>query len=157
MAERLAIAYNARLKLHNFEVSSAGTHAVPGRAMEPHAARVLETLGGDASDFVSRQLTTKVVTHADLVLTMTRAHRDEVLELAPRLLNRTFTLSEAALLVLRCNATDVVDLAEYRPGLAGHLVSDIPDPIGQDEAFFAAVGAQIAELLPPVLDLCRRD
>lgn len=124
--------------------------------MEPYAARVLERFGGDASDFVSQRLTPKIVEDADLVLTMTTAHRDDVLQLSPRHLTRTFTLSEAAQLVLHCNATNVADLAARRPGLAAHLLSDVPDPIGQEESFFAAIGSQIADLLPPVLDLCRR-
>lgn len=34
-------------------------------------------------------------------------------------------------------------------------VPDIPDPIGQSPDVFAAVGQQIADLLPPVLELCR--
>jgi hypothetical protein len=32
-------------------------------------------------------------------------------------------------------------------------VSDIADPLGQDEAYFAKVGAEIADLLLPVLEL----
>ena len=87
---------------------------------------------------------------------MTRAHRDTVLELAPRQLHRTFTLSEAARLASDCNARNVADLAALRPHLSTHELADIPDPIGQSSEFFATVGSQIAELLPPVLELCQR-
>jgi protein-tyrosine phosphatase len=120
------------------------------------AALVLEMLGGEASNFVARQLTPRIASDADLVLTMTRAHRNAVLELAPRQLLRTFTLSEAARLVSECNARNVADLAELRPHLATHDLQDIPDPIGQDAKGFATVGSQIADLLPPILELCRR-
>ena len=120
------------------------------------AAIVLEKLGGDGSDFVARQFSPKVAADADLVLTMTRAHRDAVLELAPRLLRRTFTLTEAALLASQFNAENVADLAALRPQLSAHDVTDIPDPIGQDPAVFETIGHQIADLLPPIVELCRR-
>jgi low molecular weight protein-tyrosine phosphatase len=125
--------------------------------MHHDAALALASLGGRASDFAARQLTPKIASTADLVLAMTMAHRDAVLELAPRQLNRTFTLSEAAHLVSECNARDVTELAALRPKLTAHERSDIPDPIGQSQEVFAMVASQIAELLPPILELCRPD
>ena len=87
---------------------------------------------------------------------MTTAHRDKVLELAPSQLRRTFTLGEAARLASDCNARNVADLAALRPQLGTHEVLDIPDPIGQSVDYFAMVGSQIAELMPPILELCQR-
>lgn len=124
--------------------------------IHPDAALVLEKLGGETTDFAARQLTPKIASDADLVLTMTSAHRDTVLELAPRQLHRTFTLSEAARLASECNARNVEDLATLRSQLAADGSSDIPDPIGQSQEVFATVGSQIAALLPPILELCRR-
>jgi protein-tyrosine phosphatase len=121
------------------------------------AALVLEKLGGEVSNFAARQLNPRIASDADLVLTMTRAHRDAVLELAPRQLHRTFTLSEAARLATECNARNVADLAALRPHLAAHELTDIVDPIGQGAEYFAMVGSQIADLLTPILELCRRD
>jgi protein-tyrosine phosphatase len=121
------------------------------------AALVLEKLGGEVSNFAARQLNPRIASDADLVLTMTRAHRDAVLELAPRQLHRTFTLSEAARLATECNARNVADLAALRPHLAAHELTDIVDPIGQGAEHFAMVGSQIADLLPPILELCRPD
>ena len=156
MAERLAAAYNARFKVPDFSASSAGTRALVAHPIHDDAAHVLKKLGGDSSNFAARQLTSKIASGADLVLTMTRAHRDAVLELAPRQLHRTFTLSEAARLVSECSARNVADLAALRPHLAAQELPDIPDPIGQSAEFFAMVGSQIADLLPPILELCRR-
>jgi protein-tyrosine phosphatase len=155
MAERLASAYGARLEFQNFRASSAGTRAVKGHPIQVYAARVLEKLGGDSSGFAARQLTPAIAADADLVVTMTMAHRDKVLELVPQQLHRTFTLREAARLASHCNARNVGDLAACRLRSPAMELSDIPDPIGHDEAYFAMVGAQIAELLPPVLELCR--
>jgi protein-tyrosine phosphatase len=124
--------------------------------MHPESARVLEDLGGDPAGFAARQLTTKIASGVDLVIAMTRAHRDAVLELAPRQLHRTFTLAEAALLVSEFGAQDVTGLAALRPQLRPGDAADIPDPIGQDPEVFNNVGAMIAELVPPVMELCRR-
>jgi low molecular weight protein-tyrosine phosphatase len=156
IAERLAAAYSARCQVPELRTSSAGTHAAIAHPIHPDAALVLETLGGDASNFAARQLTSRIASDADLVVTMTKAHRDAVLELAPHQLRRTFALSEAARLASECDAKTVADLADLRPHLAARELSDIPDPIGQSTEFFAMVGSQIASLLPPILELCRR-
>lgn len=155
-AERLAIADAARSHFQDFTASSAGTHALMGHPIQANAARVLENLGGDASGFTARQLTPTIASDADLVLTMTVAHRDRVLKLAPQQLHKTFTLREAARLVSECNARHVADLAAFRPRFPAREPSDIPDPIGHDEAFFEMVGARIADLLPSILELCQR-
>ena len=118
---------------------------------------MLSGLGGDTSNFAARQLTPRLAGEADLILTMTRAHRDSVLELAPRHLKRTFTVSEAARLVSHHGARDVDDLAALRPQLSPGDRTDIADPIGQDSDVFTAVGARIAELLPPILEICKRE
>jgi low molecular weight protein-tyrosine phosphatase len=157
IAERLAAAYSARFKVPDFSASSAGTRALIAHPIQEEAALVLEKLGGEASNFAARQLTSRIASDADLVLTMTRAHRDIVLAHAPRQLHRTFTLSEAARLVSECSARNVADLATLRPHLAAHKAPDIPDPIGQSADVFAMVGSQIADFLPPILELCQRD
>jgi protein-tyrosine phosphatase len=137
-------------------VSSAGTRAVISHPIHHSAADVLEKLGGDVSDFAAQQLTSKVASNADLVLTMTRAHRDAVLELAPRQLHRTFTLREAARIASEYNAKDISELSALRSQLAASGQGDIPDPIGQSAEVFARVSTEIADLLPPILELCRR-
>ncbi|WP_006247603.1 protein-tyrosine-phosphatase [Mycolicibacterium tusciae] len=154
-AERLAVAQAVRSKVSGFSASSAGTRAVIAHPIQREAALVLEDLGGDASDFAARQLTSRIAAAADLVLTMTRAHRDTVLELAPHQLRKTFTLTEAARLASDCNARSVAELALLRPRLAGQGIPDIADPIGQSAQVFMTIGSQIADLLPPILDLCR--
>jgi protein-tyrosine phosphatase len=156
-AERLAIAYGARLQVPDFRASSAGTRALVTHPMHHDAALVLAKLGGDSSNFAARQLTSGIASDADLVLTMTRVHRDSVLEFAPHCLHRTFTLSEAARLVSECNARGIADLAALRPRLTGAETPDIPDPIGQGAEYFSMIGSQIADLLPPILELCRPD
>jgi protein-tyrosine phosphatase len=154
--ERLAAAYAAQHGIPNFIASSAGTRAVIGHPIHRDAAVVLEKLGGDASGFAARQLKSKIASAADLIIAMTSAHRDIVLEAAPRQLSRTFTLTEAARLASMDGAETLADLAALRRHLTADDMADIPDPIGQRPEVFAAVGSQIADLLPPILELCRR-
>jgi protein-tyrosine phosphatase len=154
-AERLAIAYGTRLGIVDFNASSAGTRAVTAHPIHHDAAAILEELGGDAANFAARQLTSRIASAADLVLTMTKAHRDAVLQLVPGQLHRTFTLSEAARLASAINTRDIADLAAARAHFDTHDPLDIADPLGHNRESFAVVGAQIANLLPPILELCR--
>lgn len=126
-----------------------------GHPIHPDAVRVLIAQGGDPRQFAARHLTGKIAASVDLILTMTRAHRDAVLEIAPQQLNRTFTLVEAARLVTELKARTLADLANLRPHLGTNEVADIADPIGHGPEVFAAIGNQIAEALPPILELCR--
>ena len=89
-------------------------------------------------------------------LTMERGHRDDVLELSPQKLRRTFTLREAAILIMEYGAHQLADLATLRAHLGDKEPIDVPDPIGQDLTVFAQVGDRIASLIPPVLELCCR-
>ena len=155
-AERLAAGYAAQHSNPEITASSAGTRAVIGHPIHPDAAIVLQMLGGDTAKFAARQLTSKIASAADLIITMTEKHRDIVLEAAPRQLQRTFTLTEAALLASMNGADTIADLAALRPYLPAQDQADIPDPIGQSPEVFAAIGTQIADLLPPIMELCRR-
>jgi len=152
-AERLSVGLAAQLGIPDFTASSAGIHAVIGHPVHRFAAEVLTGLGGDPANFAARQLTPRIASDTDLVLTMTTAQRAAVLELAPRQFRKTFTLGEASLLTSVYGPGTVADLAPLRLRLPEHQPVEIVDPIGQDLATFEAVGEQIAALLPPVLTL----
>ncbi|GAA4465232.1 hypothetical protein GCM10023170_074210 [Phytohabitans houttuyneae] len=78
---------------------SAGTHAVAGRPVHPHALTALAEEGIDASGFRSRALTASLVGEASLTLTATREQRGACTRLAPRQLGQVFTLRQFARLV----------------------------------------------------------
>ncbi|MGY1681913.1 arsenate reductase/protein-tyrosine-phosphatase family protein [Geodermatophilus sp. SYSU D01176] len=151
--------------------SSAGTHAVVGKGMEPSSTLVLEGLGGDPSGFVAQQLTADMVDGADLVLTMTRRHRRRVLKLAPRAMFRTYTLREAGDLLQNVDVAalpSVTSLDLRARALVAALgaqratrrrtdrdADDVVDPIGQRVSVHEQVGEQIFESLIPLLSaLC---
>ncbi|OBF54940.1 protein tyrosine phosphatase [Mycolicibacterium monacense] len=157
IAERLARAYIRRSPgIDNVTASSAGTRAMVAQPIHPHAALVLERLGGDSRNFQARQFSSAFLQNVDLILTMTRAHRDHVLEQAPHRVRSTFTLAEAAQMLCDFTAEHINDLVALRPNIDARAIQDIPDPIGQDLEFFRTVGDRIKTLLPPILEFCGR-
>jgi protein-tyrosine-phosphatase len=168
LAERLGRAYLDQALGDDagaIRLVSAGTQAVVGSAMHPHSALVLRGYGAEPGDFRARQLTDALAADADLMLTMTRAHRRDVLALAPRALARTFTLREAADLLALLGA-DVQPAGEHVGERARNLVNamagarsrrqsgegdDVTDPIGRPVEVHQEVGEAIAEALLPIL------
>ena len=128
-------------------VSSAGVRALVDSDIDASAAAELVRLGGDPSDFYSRQVTGALAGSADLVLTATRAQRSRVLEEAPRALKRTFTIREFAALTaipprpgqVIGTPTDLVTHAASWRGSADIEEYDVPDPIGKNADVHRAV------------------
>lgn len=120
--------------------------------MDETAATVLRQLGGESEGFVARRISSRIADEADVILTMTTRHRDEVLAIAPRKLRRTFTLLEAAALAEASGAQTIDGIAEAR---ARHRVdaADIDDPYRREHEVYESVGQQIADVLPAVLRL----
>ncbi len=167
LAERLGRAY-----LHDvlgeraglIQLRSAGTGAVVGAGMHPDSALVLRNFGGEPGHFVARQLQRVHADGADLILTMTRRHRGDVLQTSPRALARTFTLREAASLLrmlgdVAPRGSDVPSLArdlvrEMATARARHVSSqddDILDPINLAVEAHQEAGELIAAALLPLL------
>jgi protein-tyrosine phosphatase len=167
LAERLGRAFLAQVMGEDADqvrIVSAGTRAVVGSAMHPDSALVLRGFGAEPGDFRARQLAEAMVTSADLVLTMTRDHRAEVLRRDPRALARTFTLREAADLLDRMGGAPAGDgtlaeraeqlvqgMAAARSGRQGGTDDDVRDPIGQPIEVHDEVGAVIVDSLLPLL------
>ncbi|MGY2066412.1 arsenate reductase/protein-tyrosine-phosphatase family protein [Blastococcus sp. SYSU DS0619] len=167
LGERLGRAYLGEVlgpAAGDVHLVSAGTRAVVGSRMHPDSALVLSGFGGDPAGFVARQLEARMIAAADLVLTLTRDHRRDVLELVPRALARTFTLREAADLLGAVEEREsageefsgrvralVAALAAARPGRTGGADDDIADPIGRSLEGHEASGQAVAEALLPVL------
>lgn len=109
MAEALARKITKDLTVNNdIEVSSAGVAAWPGDRASREAVEALARMGVNLSGHQASRLTAEAVQGADLILTMTSAHRDCVINLVPSACEKVFTLTEYV-------------------GAPG----DVPDPIGQ--------------------------
>lgn len=93
-------------------VVSAGIYANEGDPASANAIAATRELGLDITSHRARLLTEELLKDADLVLTMTSAHKQTVLLRYPFLQGKAMTLNEFA-------------------GLSDELGPDIPDPFGQ--------------------------
>ena len=122
-----------RLKCHDeelmdlgFNVVSAGLSAATGAPASSEAVSLLAEEGIDLRNHESQQLTERLLHHADHVLTMTRGHRQSILNEYPDLANRVSLLS------------------------SDHL--DISDPYGGGQREYAACKDSIEEHLKSLID-----
>lgn len=135
-AERLLALELSQLELPDglpIKIRSAGMRGWDAAPMDEAAAAALTACGGSAEGFVSRRLTEPMAESADLILTATKDHRSEVVELSPRSLRKTFTMKELAHLVERdpqryAAARELVAAAYRRRGGAEISDLDIADP-----------------------------
>lgn len=115
-------------------VSSAGTQALIGQAIDGPSASALARWGIDPSAHRARQFEPRMASDADLVLVAERAHRDLVMTSVPRAFRRTFTIREFARLARHMKADEparlVARAAQVRgiDGTVGLDGDDIPDP-----------------------------
>lgn len=83
-------------KLHNVpvDVSSAGISAFPGQSASENAIKVMSEFGLVLRNHISRQISEKMLSKADLVLTMTRAQKSTLISNFPSYKEKIFTLME---------------------------------------------------------------
>jgi protein-tyrosine phosphatase len=91
MADRLGIA-PSELPLRHILVQSAGLHASRGMRAALEALDTVKEYGVDLSTHFSQPATADLLRRADVIYTMTNAHREEVLDLLPGAERKTFTV-----------------------------------------------------------------
>lgn len=77
-------------------VKSAGIFAGEGDPANPKAISSLEEIGIDIKNHISQNITDKLIEASDLVLTMTRAHKDFLVGNYPKQIYKIFMLNEYA-------------------------------------------------------------
>jgi protein-tyrosine phosphatase len=137
-------------------VTSAGTFGLVGSPITEPTARLLRKAGAPADGFAARRLTAGLLRSADLVLAMTTGHRRDVVELAPAVVRRTFTLRELARLLedlepgelpdgppaTRLRAAVTILATRRTPSTLG---DDIDDPFGRPDAAYQRAFDEIDE------------
>ncbi len=123
MAEAIfnALMENEGLTTH---VRSAGTSALTGRGLAPNASAALEEIGVYANDHRARQVSEALLEDADLILTMSSRHVEELGQIYGNLSGRAYTLPE------------------YTGGVGG-----IPDPYGHTMFAYRACARQLLDNL----------
>ena len=91
LAEQRGINVN-ELETAGLRVLSAGVSASPGVPANEHAVEALSKQGINLAQHRSRELTPQMVHEADVIYTMTAAHREAVVSMVPPAGEKTFTL-----------------------------------------------------------------
>lgn len=155
LAEQLLRAQLADAGVTDITLSSAGLHAVVDAPMDTIPAEISRRLGGSPDPHRGRMLRTAISENADLLLTMTRDQRNELVQRYPRAMRRTFTLVEYSrllgLLPLPDGATGAdalrehtAQLAQIRSRVALTAADEIADPYLANRQVHEAIGSQIA-------------
>ena len=144
-----------RLDPEFFELGSAGVQGWDAAPVDSMVVLELERMGVRADGFESRALTQDMVDSADLILTVTREHRSELLGRHPGALRRVFTLREFAELVENMvgmtSPAELVQLAYRHRSEAGDDL-DLADPFRRPPDVHRVVAEQVARAVAIVAE-----
>src|SRR5690554_5439383 len=84
----------AKNPMKGIEVVSAGTAVFTQEPANQKAIKVMEERGIDISSHRSQPIGKELLESADLILTMTQSHREQILRMDPQLKNKVYTLLE---------------------------------------------------------------
>jgi len=116
------------------EVESAGTGAAAGADATEHAVTTMRGRGLDLSAHRAQALTDSVIARADLVLTMTARHKDQLGAQWPGFASRIYTLGEYA-----------------------GSGTEVPDPFGGSLTEYEETAANLEAMLAAVVERIRRE
>ena len=119
-----------------WEISSAGVCAGNGFPASPNAVAALQEKGIDISDHRSRHLSPAMIEDADLLVTMTRNHRDAILSIVPESAGKVFLLKSFG--IAQCP-------------------TDIYDPVGEALNIYRRVRDEIDAALPDLILYMKED
>jgi protein arginine phosphatase len=136
----------------DIDVRSTGTHAWTGRAATIEGRKVMNEHGVSIDDFRTIELDRSLVDWADVIFGMSREHVRETLRAYPDVARKTFTLKGFLELLGSVPPSDNTEAwlaaaadAKERLGPSGD--ADIDDPIGEREAAYRRVSAEIKDLV----------
>lgn len=135
LAHRYAAKLAADSGLDGLEFSSAGLAADPFIPQPPVVAALLKKEGVPDYTNVPAPLTAEMVGEADLILGMTKAHRDRILSAFPGAGGKTFTL---------------LDYAGLGDG-------DIADPFGLDDVFYFTIFKAIKSAVAAAIERIKKE
>ncbi|EEG77571.1 low molecular weight protein arginine phosphatase [Dethiobacter alkaliphilus] len=129
LAKVLAAAALARANVTDWVVDSAGMQAFSGQSASAGAMAVAREMGLDLSLHQSRLLTEELLAEADLVLVMTRTHKQALLSAAPQAASKVYVLKEFV-------------------GEDG----DVADPFGGGPAEYSHAARELEGLMPRLVE-----
>lgn len=117
------------------EIFSAGTGVFLQTSASSETITVLKEEGIDASQHLSRAINSILLKKSDLIIVMTRNHRQQVLDRAPEVEKRVYLLRE------------------FINTPSGLVDPDVPDPIGQPHHAYKECFAIVKEAMHKIVGL----
>ncbi|MDQ2087674.1 low molecular weight protein arginine phosphatase [Herbivorax sp. ANBcel31] len=128
-------------KLEGVKALSAGISAFNGDGSNPKAQKVLKELFGiDVSSHKSMRLNEKDIQRADIILTMTKSHKEMILSIMPQEKVKTWTLKEYVL------GDEKKDES-----------MDVNDPYGMDELEYKKCAKQLKYLIDGLITKLKKE
>ena len=118
------------------EVISAGTGVYLRSTASSETIAVLKEEGIDAAGHIAQPVNTILLKKSDLIIVMTRSHRDQVLERVPAVEKRVYMLREFT-----------------NPASSGQNNIDVPDPIGQPRGAYQVCLSDIKDAISKIAEL----
>lgn len=127
MAEAILKDMLHKREINNVIVSSAGIFALEGDMVSAEALEVLKREGIDLSSHKARQVSKDILMKSDLILTMTKNHKEMLLNYFPDSKEKIYTLKEYAYGV----EDDIID--PFGRGLSAYeeALEDIKRALGE--------------------------
>ncbi len=110
-------------------INTAGINVYMPTPASDNAVKVMEEMGIDLSDHMSKQVTKEDIDEADLVLVMTLSHRNTLIDLYPQYSDKIYTFPEFAY------GSD----------------DEISDPFGGDEEEYRECAHQLKDAIDAVI------
>lgn len=129
-------------QIQGIKVISAGTFAMKGQKASENAILVMRERNVDLDHHSATPLTQALIEQADLILTMTRSHKEQVLRMSPEAKGKAYTLKEY--------------VGAFSADKEAMEKIDILDPFGQSEWVYREcaneIEAQLKILLGKLLE-----
>lgn len=116
-------------QVEEYEVGSAGIFAAEGMPAAREAVKAMAKYDIDLSEHKSRQLDPTMMQNADLILTMTRVHRDCLLDMFPNIQAQICLLGD----------------------FAGLMDEEVCDPYGKGEPVYHQCADQLMKILKNIV------
>lgn len=93
MAEMMA-KHEAGVRGLDVNIASAGVFAFKGAGASENASRVMHEMNLDISKHMAAPLTHELLENSNIILTMTKGHKNSILSSYPEFSNKVFTFTE---------------------------------------------------------------
>jgi len=123
-----------------FNILSAGISALPGMNPTPEAIKVMTEKGIDISRHIATQVKEDLVKKADLILVMSKTHKDYI--------KTKFTFAQNKIYLLK----EFAQISEFKSIQKTDENYEVVDPLGRPIEFYRTIARDLEENLENILD-----